>query len=120
MEVHSLIDLYDHEILDCEKVLKVLNERQGKSLDLEHFRVEMIERFAEIGLVGSVLVYETNVEGVYLFEFQIEGRTEKMAEFDFDRQVHEVRNDVLDLLPPSEKGQWIKTQGGIEVPSHKH
>lgn len=118
-EVHSLIQLYDSEILQCEKVLAELNKSQGKRRDLEDYRKEIIGRFEEVGLVVTVLVYDTTIESVYAFDIQIEGRTGKF-DYDPDQMVHEVREDILELLPPSERGQWIKTGSGIEVPPHKH
>ena len=123
--IESLIDLYDSEILQVEKVVMKLNEKQGQTLPLESFRKEIIERFAEIGLVVSVAVYDTTVDGVnpldgvYSFVAQIEGRTDKL-DWDPDRQVHEVRTDILDLLPNSEKGQWIKSSGLVVPEGHAH
>jgi len=115
-----LIDLYDSEILAAEKVLERLHEKQRKSTNLEAFRKEIIERFAEIGLKVDVKVWTTNQDGVFGFEVEITGRTEAVN-WDHDRQVHEVRTDILDLLPESEKGQWIKSKAGIDMPpGHKH
>ena len=114
-----LIDLYDSEILAAEKVLEKLNVKQRTATNLENFRKEIIERFAEIGLKVDVKVWTTNQDGVFGFEVEIIGRTENIN-WDADRMVHEVRTDILDLLPNSEKGQWIKSQGGLDMPGHKH
>ncbi len=118
-ETYPLLDLYDSEILAAEKVLEALHQKQRTSVPLESFRKEIIERFAEIGLVVYPKIYDTDQDGVFAFEVEIRGRTEAVT-YDFDKQVHEVRTDVLDLLPESEKGQWIKTGAGLEVPKHKH
>lgn len=112
MSVGSGIDLYDTEILEIEKVLGVLNEKVGRSLDIEAFTKEVKERFAEIGLVVSVAWYEyaadgKKVEGSYLPEITVIRRTEKPGEFDHDRLKHEIVNDVLDL-PGQTKGELIK------------
>lgn len=115
-----LIELYDSEILAAEKVLERLHEKQRKATNLESFRKEIIERFAEIGLSVDVKVWTTNQEGVFGFDVEIIGRTEAIK-WDPDRMVHEVRTDILDLLPNSEKGQWIKSDAGIDMPpGHKH
>ncbi len=118
---YPLLDLYDDEILAAEKVLKRLHAKQRTSQNLEAFRKEIVERFAEIGLDVFAKIYDTNEEGVYSFEVEIRGRTVELKQYDFDKQVHEVTTDILDLLPNSEKGQTIKTSGLI-VPggTHKH
>lgn len=104
-EVTSLIDLHDSEILRIERVVNVLNERRGTSLPLEAFRREIIERFAEqAGLKVNVKVFTTTQEGLYAFTVEIIDRLG--GEFDPDRQVHEVTNDLLELG----EGGVIKTQ----------
>lgn len=115
--VESLIDLYDHEVAECERVLAALNEKSGKRTDLEAFRQEIIERFGlakcgshgESGLAVEVKVYEGFEGEWYSFKIVIVGRTERHS-FDHDQQVHEVTNDLLDL---GEKGV-IKTNGLIQ------
>jgi hypothetical protein len=118
---YPLVDLYDHEVLALEGVLNKLHEKQRSHQNLEAFRKEIVERCAEIGIAVYAKIYETNEEGVYAFEVEIRGRTEGGFVFDPDRQVAEVTEDILDLLPASEKGEKIKTSGLI-VPggSHKH
>jgi hypothetical protein len=116
---YAIVDLYDHEIIEAEAVLKKLHEKQRSHQGLESFRKEIVERFAEIGLVVFAKIYDTNEEGVYAFEVEIRGRTEAI-DWDPDQQVDEVRKDILDLLPNSEKGSWIKSGSGLEIPNHKH
>lgn len=118
---YPLIDLYDHEILALEKVLGKLSDKQRTSQNLEAFRKEIVERCAEVGIVVYAKVFETNQEGVFAFEVEIRGRTE-VVDWDPDQQVHEVVNDMLDLLPNSEKGQTIKTDKirPGEAPDHRH
>ena len=84
-----LIDLYDSEILAAEKVLDRLHSSQRTSKNLESFRKEITERFAEIGLVVDVKVYTTNQEDVFGFDVEIIGRTEALN-WDPDKMVHEV------------------------------
>jgi hypothetical protein len=117
--VEPLVTLYDTELLAAEKVLHALNAQVGKHRTLERFRKEIIGRFEEIGLVMDVVVWETTTSGPpYAFEVAPIGRTEKVN-WDFDRQAHEIRNDVLEILPPSERGQYIKAELPQQKP-HKH
>lgn len=115
----SFIELYDHEILAAEKVLEKLNEKQGKNVDLEDFRREAIDRFNAAGLVVDVKAYTTKLPGVFTFDMEILGRHSR-EEFDYEKMAYEVTNDILDLLPNSEKGQTIKTDGPDGLPPHKH
>lgn len=106
---YPIVEVYDTEVLAIEKVLEKLAIKQRTSQNLESFRKEIVERFAEIGFVVYAKVYETNEPGVFAYEVEMRGRTEAFT-WDPDQMVHEVVNDVLDILPPSEKGQTIKTQ----------
>jgi len=118
---YPLIDLYDHEILALESVLAKLSEKQRTAQNLEAFRKEIVERCAEVGIVVYAKVFETNQEGVFAFEVEIRGRTEAVN-WDPDQQVHEVVNDILDILPNEEKGQTIKTKAMRpgQAPGHHH
>jgi len=92
-----VIDLYDTEIIEAEKVLDTLSKRNWKQhMDLDAFDREIKDRFAQIGLVVEVKWWHTNVENVKMPEVEIVGRTER-HEFDHDRLRHEVVNDVLEL-----------------------
>ena len=110
--VESMIDLYDTDILRIERVVETLKERTANSVDMEGFRLEVIDRFAKIGLVVNVKMYDTNEPGVYIPEIEINGRTEAI-EFDRDQQTWEVTHDVLGIDQPG-----IVTEGGgfKEVP----
>jgi len=94
MDLTSGIDLFDSDIVRIERVLAALNAKRGKSIPLEAFRKEVVDRFFQIGLGVDVRVWETNVAGVFAFDIQINSRSEA---FDPDRMVHEVTNDLLDL-----------------------
>jgi hypothetical protein len=103
-QVIPAIDLYDSEILLIEKVLEKLNEKQGRHVQMEDFRREIIGRFEEIGLIVSVMVYSTAdsgglpIDDVYAFDITISDRCERKP-FDMDRQRYEVVNDVADIEP---------------------
>ena len=94
----ELVNLHDHEVLEIERVVQALSDRQGKAMDLEAFRREAIERFEEIGLVVAVKVYEGVEPGLWEFDLELVGRTERLNHgFDHERQQWEVRHDILDL-----------------------
>lgn len=93
-EVTSTIDLLDSDIIRIEKVLAALNAMRGKTVPLESFRREILDRFEQIGLGVDVKVWETNLVSVFLFDIEINRRYEA---FDPERMVHEVTNDLLDL-----------------------
>lgn len=108
--VTSQVNLYDSEIIAVEKVLEKLNERRTRTarMSYEAFTEEARNRFAEIGLVVSVLWYEAGtpqadgslkkLEGVLIPEILIKARTNaKTFEFDHDRMAHEVQSDLLQL-----------------------
>lgn len=108
--VNSFIDLYDSELLGCERVIEILNQRQAKGgTNLEAFRQECIERFHDmVNLKVDVKVYTTNEDGLFWFEIDI---VDRLTEFDPDRQVHEVVNDILELG----EGGVIKSPSGLTV-----
>lgn len=112
--VNVNVDVHDSETLRIEAVIRKLAERQGKTVDLEGFRKEAVDRFLEIGFKVVVRVYTTNVPGVYIPDIDI---VERLTAFDPDRQVHEVTQDMLELG----EGGVIKTGGKvIEFPKHTH
>lgn len=111
--VDSTIDLYDSDILRIEKVLDQLNaEDVGKKRDVEAVVQKITDLFARIGLRVDVKVWTAadargqEVEGVFIPEITINGRVDPKHEFDYDRMVHEVTNDLLELG----EGGVIKTQ----------
>jgi hypothetical protein len=108
MPAGSDIELYDSEIKEIEGVLLKLNDKVGTNQDIEAYSREIRERLAEIGFVASVAWYEfarhgQKVEGAYMPEITITGRTERPGEFDHGRLAHEIRENVLEL-PGQEKG----------------
>lgn len=117
MSMSSNIEILDSEIIAIEKVLKKLQDKQGKGgVNQEAFRKEIIERFAEAGFKVDVKWYTTNVEGVFMPEVSIVDRLE--GQFDPDRMVHEVTNDLLGL---GEGGVIKTTNSGLIVPKgHGH
>lgn len=92
-------EIHDSEILEIEKVIRALNERTHngtKKVDYDAFDREIKERFQNIGFKASVAWWHTNIDGVKMPEITITDRL-SAKEFDYDRQVHEVTNDLLDL-----------------------
>lgn len=108
-----LIEVHDSEIIQIERVLQKLNERQGRyGVHLDGFRREIIERFENIGFQVAVKVFETDVEGCFAFDVDVVDRL--VGEFDPDRQVHEAVHDVLGL---GESG-FIRTEGPVAGDHH--
>lgn len=94
-DLTSMIELNDSDILKIESVVKILNDRQGKVLNLDAFRREAEERFADAGFKVTVKTYQTNQDGLYAFDIEINDRLE--GQFDPDQMVHEATNDLLEL-----------------------
>ena len=93
-------DVTNEEIEKIEAVIRALREKQWKNVDLEGYRREIIDRFAEIGFGAYVLVYEVGdgvrVEpGVYWFTYVVESRLG--TAFDHEAMTHGIVNDTLDL-----------------------
>lgn len=107
---NSWVELYDSDILAIEHgPLRYAQERAGKVLEIDRFTKDLMEQFAEIGLGVEVKVFTTEQEGVWAFEVEIRERLEKV--FDFDRMVHEVTNNILEI-PGQEKG-FINTSAAL-------
>lgn len=114
----NVLDLMDSEIERMAKVVDLLHERQSQgSVNLEAFRREAIDRFAEVGFEVGVKCWTTDVPGVFAFDFEIISRL--AGRFDPDQQVHEVVNDILHLG----EGGVIKTEvgpSGLHAVGHGH
>ena len=123
MQLESLVDLYDTDILRIEHVKHALDgwvENRNWRVDLEAYRRQTIERFFDAGYEVTVFVYQGELAGVnepyHEFVVQINKRVDP-KEFDFDRQVHEATHDVLGF---GEEG-FIPTPSPSERPEkHKH
>lgn len=121
-EILSPGELHDSDILELEKVYRWMVDQQHKRRDLENFRKEVIGRFQEKGFVVNVLTFETDQAEVYTFEVEVLRKIDKKT-FDYDKQVHEVVNNLLDL--PDQAGGWIKADAGMreaakKAAEHKH
>jgi hypothetical protein len=117
-EISSTIELYDSDIIKIDKgPIPWAVLQQGSRRNLEGFRKGLTEQFNRIGLVVYVSCYTTDEDGTYAFDVEIRGRTES-HEFDFDRQVHEVTNNLLDE-PGVEKG-FVKTPAWQKPQKHRH
>lgn len=119
-----MIELNDHEILKLEKISKWAESQAGSRRDIDQFTKDIRERINHIGLEAEVKVMETDQEGVYAFEVEINGRVGGSV-FDPDRQVHEVTSNLLDL-PGQDKG-FIKSREYLDklvqrerAKGHKH
>jgi len=118
-----MFEPYDSEILLIEGILDDLGRKVATRTNVQAFHREMVERFEDIGIRISITWYTDNGDPeIFSPVVTLEERLDTKHEFDYDRMVHEVTNDILDILPPSEKGQTIKTQKirPGEAPSHKH
>lgn len=114
----DILNILDSEIIAIDEgPVKWAKQQQSTSMDLEAFRRGVIEKFADVGFLANVLCYETTEKGVYAFDFEIYGRTER-KEFDFDRMVHEVTSNLLDD-PDQEKG-FIASPMGAEAAAAQH
>lgn len=109
---------YDSEVLEIERVLLWLNENiVGKRSNVDGTDRMIIDKFHEAGFVVSVKWFTSTELGTYIPEVTVEDRVEG-EEFDHDRMVHEVTNDILDLG----HGGVIKTKtkSGLIIPGHSH
>lgn len=107
MNLNSHVELYDSDLLALEQgPMAWMKSKQQSSMNLEDFRRAVVEKFADAGFKVDVKVFDTNQEGVYAFDVEIREKIERKA-FDFDRQVHEVTRNILEL--PDQEGGFIKT-----------
>jgi hypothetical protein len=106
-----MIDLNDSDLERIEKVYNWMKIQQQTRRNIDQFTQDATEKFASEGFKVDVHVKETNQEGVYGFEVEIQGRT--FGTFDPDKQVWEVTNNILEL-PGQEKG-FIKTDGAAKA-----
>jgi len=102
--VDTMIDLYDSEILKIEQVIAQLNaEDVGKRKDIDTFDRKVRELFFKIGFVVDVQCWSSRdgrgnpIPDTFLFDIVIQRRLDERHEFDHDRLVHEITNDILDL-----------------------
>jgi hypothetical protein len=104
-------DINDSEILAIEKgPWAYMRSKQKNRMELEDFRRTVIDKFAEIGFKADVVAYTSNVPDVYIFEVVVRERLR--GDFDPDRQVHEVVNNILEL--PDQNEGWIDTDAALK------
>lgn len=109
-------EVYDTEIIEIEKVLGALSERATRGrLNFDAFDREIKDRFHKIGFLVDVAWYHTDVAETKIPEIVIKDRTEA-RDFDYDRQVHEVTNDVLEL---GDKGVIKSDPKALESSGHQ-
>lgn len=112
----SHFEIYDSEIDKIQHILEILRRRAEGSVDYDAFDREIKDRFAKIGFKVDVKWWTTNVEGTLLPEIDIQDRLEKI-EFDHDRQVSEVTNDILGL---GDAGVIKFDPSQYQKPTHGH
>jgi hypothetical protein len=111
MEINSQVELHDSDRIKLNKLKIELEQFQGKGgINLEAFRKHALDRFHAIGFEVDDKIYETNVEGVYWFEWSIVKRLE--GEFDPEQQHHEVVNDILGT---GQSGMIKQTKSGLQI-----
>jgi hypothetical protein len=109
------IELLDSEVDRIQKVWDQLRDRHQKTTrNYDAVEREIVGRFADEGFVVHVNWYKYAIDGVIqegaaMPEVTIVGRCDPKAEFDHDRQVHEVTSNILEL--PGQQGV-IKTDQG--------
>jgi hypothetical protein len=108
-----VIDLYDSDMVAIDKGPAAWMARhQGSSMNVDAFVRGAEEQFAEIGLDAKVKTYTTTEDGTYGFDVEIRGRLDRGHQFDYDRMVHEVTNNILED-PDAETG-FIKVDAAAE------
>ena len=110
----QVLDIYDSEMKEILRVGEELRKRTGLMRNYNDFEREIKERFEDIGFVVNVNWHHYAMNkvvqvGSAMPEVTIVGRVEQIV-FDPDRQVHEVRANVLDL--PPEDAEIIRTDDG--------
>ena len=110
-EITSAVELYDSDILAMERgPIAWARSREGNTLHIDQFTKDLTEQFALIGFGVDVQVWSTAQDDTYAFKIEIQRRLG--SQWDPDRQVHEVVNNVLDL--PDQEGGWIKTDEAMK------
>lgn len=113
MEVEPTIDLHDSEIKESLKLLQELNQKyaykSGAFHNLVSLQNEATERFREIGLEVTVDIFQDAPQ------ITIWGRVEG-AEFDPDRQRHEVQQGVADDFWEKKRQESKKKSSRIITP----
>lgn len=94
---------YDSEIIRIGEVMDRLNVMRQSPMNPEDFYQAGVDMFHKAGIVADIVFYEAAdergqlVPGVWVPEVVLKGRVDEKHEFDWDRQVHEVTNDILGL-----------------------
>jgi len=94
---------YDSEIIQISQVMDRLDAMRQRPINPEAFYQAGVEMFNEIGIVADILIYEAAdhrgqlIPGTWIPEVVLKSRIDTKHAFDWDRQVHEVTNDILEL-----------------------
>lgn len=106
-----MIDINDSELLRLEKVVNWAKSQQKTRRDIDQFTRDIREKINAVGFECEVKVMETNEEGVYGFDIELNGRVGGSS-FDPDRQVHEVTRNLLEL--PGEQTGFIPSKEHLD------
>lgn len=110
---HSISTPYDSEVAAGRDLLFRLQEKYANArVNPQDLVDDVIEQFAQIGLVVDVKTYATgevkgyhpltgepmveHVPDLWTFDVEIQGRVDK-HEFDHERMAHEVQSNILGL-----------------------
>jgi hypothetical protein len=96
----DILDLFDSEVKAIMGLVAELNARaRAKSHNYNDFEREIRDRFAKLGFTVDVNWYEYAIGGAKqdgaMPEITVTGRTDDKFQFDPDRQVREVTDDIL-------------------------
>lgn len=111
MNLTSHVELYDSDLIAIERgPLEWMKAKQMTRVDLEGFRRAVVDQFGSIGFRVEVKVFETDQADVYAFDVEIREKLGR-KEFDYDRMVHEVTHNILEL--PDQDGGVIKADEAL-------
>jgi hypothetical protein len=128
----DVLDLFDHEVKQIIELLAELNGRaKAKQHNYRDFEREIRDRFAKLGFTVDVNWYEYAIgdakQDGAMPEITITGRTDDKFQFDPDRQVREVTDDVLGTgdvgvikTDPDTLKSFLDGQGGHGHGHHHH
>lgn len=98
------MEILDSEVEKMRIIVTAIENKYGERANYFDMEQEIKDRFRKIGFIVAVGWWMMEhadsgkpVEGLLMPEITIRDRTEGGYEFDHDRQVHEVTNDLLNL-----------------------
>lgn len=111
-EIDCQIQLYDHDFFPLEEAFaKIPTAVVGANFTQARRIIEEI--FQEKGFAVKAMMWTTQYPNRFIPEVTIVGRVERQAEFDHERQAHEVQHGLLGIDEPGA----ITLKGGLKTPS---